>query len=161
MKITIRKASHDDAEHILALLSPYVKQGILLPRSKQDIEKSSDSFTVAIAQKKIIGVVSHYKYNNKLFEIRSLAVKSKYHHKGIGKQLVAYAIDDILLHHNNAKIFCLTYTPSFFKKAGFIVVAKETLPDKIWKDCQYCQHKDNCTETAMVYSLRTKELQSC
>ncbi|MEJ5361649.1 MAG: N-acetyltransferase [Spirochaetota bacterium] len=156
MKTTIRKATSDDAEHILALLSSYVKKGILLPRSKEEIEKTSDSFTVAIAQNKIIGVVSHYKYNNKLFEIRSLAVNSRYHHKGIGKQLVAYAIEDILQQHKDAKIFCLTYNPSFFKKAGFMAVAKETLPDKIWKDCQYCQHRDNCTETAMVYSLRSR-----
>ena len=156
MKITIRKATSDDAEQILALLSPYVKKGILLPRSKEEIEKTSDSFTVAIAQKKIIGVVSQYKYNTKLFEIRSLAVNSRHHHKGIGKQLVEHAVNDILQQHKDAKIFCLTYNPSFFKKAGFMAVAKETLPDKIWKDCQYCQHRDNCTETAMVYSLRSR-----
>lgn len=156
MNITIQKATGDDAEDIIALLSPYVKKGILLPRNKEEIEKTSDSFTVAIAKKKIIGVVSQYKYNNKLFEIRSLAINSKYHHKGIGKQLVAYAVEDILRQHADAKIFCLTYNPSFFKKAGFMVVAKETLPDKIWKDCQYCQHRDNCTETAMVYSLRSR-----
>jgi len=156
MKITIRKATSDDAEQILALLSPYVKKGILLPRSKEEIEKTSDSFTVAIAQKKIIGVVSQYKYNTKLFEIRSLAVDSRYHHKGIGKQLVEHAVNDILQQHKDAKIFCLTYNPSFFKKVGFMAVAKETLPDKIWKDCQYCQHRDNCTETAMVYSLRSR-----
>ncbi|MGQ9844058.1 MAG: N-acetyltransferase [Spirochaetota bacterium] len=156
MKITIRKATIDDVEHIIGLISPYVKKGILLSRSKEEIEKSSETFTVAITKEKIIGVISHYKYNNKLFEIRSLAVKSRYHHKGIGKQLVAHAIEDILLQHKNAKIFCLTYKPAFFKKAGFMVVAKETLPDKIWKDCQYCQHKDNCTETAMVYSLRSR-----
>ncbi|HOM11569.1 MAG TPA: N-acetyltransferase [Spirochaetota bacterium] len=156
MKITIRKATSDDAEQILALLSPYVKKGILLPRSKEEIEKTSDSFTVAIAQKKIIGVVSQYKYNANLFEIRSLAVDSRYHHKGIGKQLVEHAVNDILQQHKDAKIFCLTYNPSFFKKVGFMAVAKETLPDKIWKDCQYCQHRDNCTETAMVYSLRSR-----
>jgi len=156
MKITIRKATSDDAEQILALLSPYVKKGILLPRSKEEIEKTSDSFTVAIAQKKIIGVVSQYKYNANLFEIRSLAVDSRYHHKGIGKQLVEHAVNDILQQHKDAKIFCLTYNPSFFKKAGFMAVAKETLPDKIWKDCQYCQHRDNCSETAMVYSLRSR-----
>ncbi|MCX8123690.1 MAG: GNAT family N-acetyltransferase [Spirochaetes bacterium] len=156
MNVTIRKATSHDAEHILALISPYVKKGILLPRSKEEIENSSDSFTVAIAQKKIIGVISHYKYNNKLFEIRSLAVQSRYHHKGIGRQLVEYAVTDILLHHKDAKIFCLTYSPTFFKKAGFMTVAKETLPDKIWKDCQYCKHRDNCTETAMVYVTRSR-----
>lgn len=156
MKITIRKATGDDAEAIHALLAPYVKKGILLARTKEEIIKSSDTFTVAVAKEKIIGVVSHYKYNNKLFEIRSLAVSSRYHNKGIGKQLVAHAIEDILLHHKGAKIFCLTYKPSFFKKAGFMAVAKETLPDKIWKDCQYCPHKDNCTETAMVYSLKSR-----
>lgn len=156
MKITIRKATIDDVEHIIGLIAPYVKKGILLSRSKEEIEKSSETFTVAITKEKIIGVISHYKYNNKLFEIRSLAVLSRHHHKGIGKQLVAHAIEDILLQHKDAKIFCLTYNPTFFKKAGFMVVAKETLPDKIWKDCQYCQHKDNCTETAMVYSLRSR-----
>ncbi len=156
MNIIIRKATSEDAHHILALLSPYVKKGILLPRSKEEIEQGSDTFTVAIVQKKIVGVVSHYKYNNRLFEIRSLAVYNRYHNKGIGKQLVEYAVNDILQHHKDAKIFCLTYKPSFFKKAGFMAVAKETLPDKIWKDCQYCKQRDNCTETAMVYALRLR-----
>jgi len=152
MNITLRKAIHDDVDDILTLLSPYVKEGILLPRSREEIIKASDSFIVAIAQKKIIGVVSHYKYNNQLYEIRSLTVSNKHHRKGIGKKLVEYAISEILQHHKDVKIFCLTYKPSFFNKAGFIPVDKESLPDKIWKDCQYCKHRDNCTETAMIYA---------
>ncbi len=151
MKVTVRKATPRDVDSILTMLAPYVNEGILLPRSKEDILKSSDSFAVAIGYNKIIGVVSYYRYNNKLYEIRSLAVDKKHHRKGIGMKLVEYAINEIRAHSKDAKIFCLTYKPSFFKKAGFVEVKRETLPDKIWKDCQYCKHRDNCTETAMVY----------
>lgn len=156
MNFTIRKANNNDIKNILNILSPYVKQGILLPRNTDDIANNLSTFSVAVTPKKHIGVISFYKYNNKLYEIRSLAVDQRYHHHGVGKHLVEYAINDIVQQSKEAIIFCLTYNPVFFKKTGFLEVEKNTLPHKIWKDCQYCKHRDNCTETAMIYKADIK-----
>nr|HPK44233.1 GNAT family N-acetyltransferase [Spirochaetota bacterium] len=72
MNFTIRKANNNDINNILNILSPYVKQGILLPRNTDDIANNLSTFSVAVTPKKLVGVISFYKYNNKLYEIRSL-----------------------------------------------------------------------------------------
>ena len=41
----------------------------------------------------------------------------------------------------------------FFKRLGFAVVPKETLPHKVWTDCVRCPLQENCDEIAMVYEL--------
>jgi amino-acid N-acetyltransferase len=50
-------------------------------------------------------------------------------------------------------LFVLTYVVSMFKTIGFSTVDKETLPQKVWNDCNACLYKENCNETAMIISL--------
>ena len=47
----------------------------------------------------------------------------------------------------------LTYEQRFFEKLGFEVVAKESLPLKVWSDCVRCPKRDGCDEIAMVRVL--------
>ena len=47
----------------------------------------------------------------------------------------------------------LTYEQRFFAKLQFDVVAKETLPLKVWSDCVRCPKQLNCDEIAMVRTL--------
>jgi amino-acid N-acetyltransferase len=47
----------------------------------------------------------------------------------------------------------LTYEQQFFEKLGFEVVAKETLPLKVWSDCIRCPKRDGCDEIAMTHIL--------
>ena len=44
----------------------------------------------------------------------------------------------------------LTYQPEFFKSLGFVVINKEELPHKVWKECIDCPKFPNCDEIAMV-----------
>jgi amino-acid N-acetyltransferase len=97
-----------------------------------------------------VGCVSYYDYGQNLYEIRSLAVKAEYEKKGLGSKLVA-AIITAIPANPLPKIFALSYSPEFFKKNNFFEVAKETLPEKIWKDCSKCVNLENCDETALVY----------
>ena len=48
------------------------------------------------------------------------------------------------------QFFTLTYKPGFFKTLGFHIVAKEELPQKVWKECIDCPKFPNCDEIAMV-----------
>ena len=151
MKYEIREANNFDIDDINLLLKPYSREGVILERSREDIEKNIDKFFVAKVNNNTVGVVTYYNYNNELLEIRSLAVKEEYYLKGIGAALVSTMVEALLKSFNNVKIFALTNHPQFFKKSGFIVVLKDTLPEKIWKDCQYCAHQLHCDETALIY----------
>ena len=154
MKFTIGKAQNSDIDDINLLLKPYSREGVILERSREDIEKNIDKFFIAKINTNTAGVVTYYNYNNELLEIRSLAVKKEYYMKGVGAALVSTLVEELLKKFNNVKIFALTNHPQFFKKSGFVVVPKDTLPEKIWKDCRYCAHQLNCDETALIYSRK-------
>jgi N-acetylglutamate synthase-like GNAT family acetyltransferase len=151
VKFTIRIAKSDDIEQIYSILLPYSRDGIILGRSKEEINKNIDNFLVAEIKNIIAGVVSYYSYSSNLKEIRSLAVGKKYHKNGVGAALVKELIAFLLKNHSKSKIFALSYVPQFFVKNGFVEVLKESLPEKIWKDCRNCVHQEKCNETALVY----------
>lgn len=150
--IVIRKPFVEDAETINTLMRAHVDTGIILQRDVDEIRNSIDTFLVAEFNSRVIGAVSRYDYGQGLFEVRSLVVSDEFGQKGIGSVLIKNLIR-ILMRENAKKIFALSYSPSFFQKNGFFEVPKETLPEKIWKDCRCCKNRDNCGETALVYKM--------
>jgi amino-acid N-acetyltransferase len=154
MKAAVRKATPADARGIHDILLPYVEEGIILRRSVEEITQHIGSFFVAEIDGEIAGVVAYYRYGSHLKEIRSLAVKSSSKGKGLGKLLIDALLEEITRIKPQPKIFTLTYIPDFFKKFGFHEVPKETLPEKIWKDCSICPKADQCGETALVYGKK-------
>ena len=128
----------------------YSDKNIILQRTKEDIKSHLDHFYVATTKDEISGVISYHDYGKYLKEVRSLAVKESVTYSGIGSLLVKKLISH-LTKDKKIKIFVLTYSPKFFLKNNFEEVPKDSLPEKIWKDCNECINKDNCGETALVY----------
>ena len=147
----VRKATENDIEKILDLLEPHVKSGIILKRTYNDIFDNLHLFYVCDENGAINGVASYYRYSNSLMEIRSLAIRDNFYEQGTGSMLVKKIVEDLKGENENAKIFALTTTPKFFIKCGFFITKKETLPEKIWKDCIKCIKKDLCDEIPLVY----------
>ena len=87
-----------------------------------------------------------------LAEVKSLAVNEAHQGKGVGSELVSAAIEEGR-GMGLKKIFTLTRERTFFERSGFKVVAKETLPHKVWTDCVRCPLQDNCDEIAMILEL--------
>jgi amino-acid N-acetyltransferase len=100
----------------------------------------------------VVGCVALELVWRDLAEIKSLAVDEPHQGKGIGRELVKVAIEEGQS-LGLKKIFTLTREQPFFEKAGFKVVAKETLPHKVWTDCVRCPLQDNCDEIAMILEL--------
>jgi len=152
MPVKIRKARASDAQGILNILQPYIEEGIVLNRKVSEIRDNIETFFVAESASHLCGVIAYYRYSAHLLEIRSLAVKTTSKKKGIGRMLVEHLLEFLLEESPSAKIFTLTYIPDFFIKFGFRVVSKDTLPEKIWKDCSKCTKAEECGETALVYA---------
>ncbi|MGB2709081.1 MAG: amino-acid acetyltransferase, partial [Pseudoalteromonas nigrifaciens] len=52
------------------------------------------------------------------------------------------------------RVIVLTRVPDFFEKQRFSFCTKESLPEKVMKDCELCLRKENCDEVAMEYILK-------
>lgn len=148
MKGIVRKATIKDAEAIQFLINEYAKQGLMLPRSLNSIYENIRDFFVYEEDGKILGVCALTVVWDNLAEIRSLAVHPQKRKLGIGKTLVKACLKDAK-HLQITRVFTLTYQSEFFKKLGFKEIDKNTLPQKIWRDCINCVKFPNCDETAM------------
>ena len=148
----IRKAKVADVPGIYKLIEQYAKSGELLIRSHASICEDLLSFYVAVEEDEIVGVGSLYIYDESLSEIRSLAVSEGNKGKGIGKKITKKIVDDAE-QLGIGRMISLTYQIEFFSKLGFKIIEKETIPQKVRKDCLGCPKFFACDETAMVINL--------
>ncbi|MCA1980211.1 MAG: N-acetyltransferase [Calditerrivibrio sp.] len=148
----IRHASIRDSRDIQHLVNIFADKGEMLHLSLQQIYERIFEFVVFEHDGKIIGCCSLHPTQENLAEIRSLAVESSSHAKGIGRQLVQYCLD-WAKNMGFKQVFALTYKPIFFGKIGFKEVKKESFPRKIWSDCLNCPKFPDCDEIGMIIDL--------
>ncbi len=144
-----RKAKITDVEPIHSLINDYAEKGLMLARSRAMLYESLREFTVAEDQGQVVGAGSLHIIWEDLAEIRALAVAPGYARMGVGRSLVDMFIEEAY-ELAIPCVFALTYQQGFFEKCGFKVVAKESLPQKVWKECVNCPKFPNCEEIAMV-----------
>jgi amino-acid N-acetyltransferase len=148
--MNFRKAKITDVEAIHALITYYAEKGLMLARPRTLLYESLREFTIACNGSKVIGAGSLHIIWEDLAEIRALAIAPEYSRQGVGRQLVNLFLKearDLAL----PQVFVLTYQQKFFDKCGFKVISKESLPQKVWKECINCPKFPNCEEIAMIY----------
>ncbi|MFV1467765.1 argininosuccinate lyase [Idiomarina sp. HB] len=151
-QIQVRDANLGDIGAILDLVQHWAGAGENLPRAKDDIVHSINEFAVTEVNGKVMGCASLYIYTTGLAEIRSLGVNPKTEVRGQGRMLVAYILKKARLLQLN-RVIVLTRVPDFFEQQGFSHCSKDTLPEKVMKDCEICPRLANCDELAMEYHL--------
>jgi len=158
--IVFRQATAEMAEAIHALLDPMARQGLLLPRSVEEIRAAVRTFTVALLDETIVGCVSLRDYGEGLVEIRSLAVLPDLSGRGLGSQLILEAVEKAR-HLGLQRVFALTRRPNLFVRKGFHTVSKERFPEKVWTDCAQCPIRDHCDEAAVLRLLDPIQTDGC
>jgi len=153
--MNVRGARICDVKAINALISSYAERDRMLFRSMADIYENLQTFTVAELDDDVVGCCALEVIWSDLAEIKSLAVCEGNKEKGIGKMLVAAALEQAGT-LGVPKVFALTLEPEFFEKLGFEVVEKETLPMKVWSDCARCPKQQNCDEVAVIKEIRNR-----
>lgn len=151
--VTFRKAKIDDVESLHRLINELADLGLMLPRSLSILYESLREFTIVEEDGVFVGGGALHIIWEDLAEIRALALKPDFHGKGIGKQLVNELVkeaDELGI----SQVFALTYQVDFFKKCGFKEITKETMPQKVWKDCINCPKFPNCDEVAMIRMVK-------
>ncbi|MCE3037752.1 N-acetyltransferase [Helicobacter anatolicus] len=150
MKVEYKKPILSHIQEMQNLVYEEVQQGLILPRTMEDMARNIRSYYIAVFEGKIIGFCALHIYTPKLAEIRSLVVDVKYRNQGIAQELV----NCNLLEGKNLGIkefLVLTYRPNLFKRLGFNEIQKEKIPhQKIWADCVACKHFPVCHEIALL-----------
>jgi amino-acid N-acetyltransferase len=153
--IKLSKAKISDIADMQTLVADEVEKGVILYRSEDEIATNIRSYILAKDEDKLVGYMALHIHSKKLAEVRSLVVHADYRDKGIGADMVRFAIIEAKELGIEENILSLTYVPYFFIKLGFKEINKESIPDhKIWADCIKCIHFPVCNEVALVYSMK-------
>ena len=141
----------DDVRGIHALIMDGAGNGLLLPCSLNQVYTRLRNFWVVDTgpNTKVVGCCALTISWEKVAEVRSLLVSPDCRRMGIGRMMVDACIQDAR-DVGVTRVFCLTYQMEFFADMGFVVVEKDTLPQKIWTDCIDCPKFPNCDEIAMA-----------
>jgi amino-acid N-acetyltransferase len=150
--IILRAAQVQDVEPIYQLMLPFMQDKTLIERNQDDIFEHLQEFMVALKNNTIVGVAALHIYGSNLAEIRSLVVSPKAQRMSIGHQLVK-ACEAMGKQLGVTRVFALTYIDQFFLEQGYDIVAKESLPQKVWTVCVHCPKFSHCDEIAVAKSI--------
>ncbi|MFN4242958.1 MAG: N-acetyltransferase [Tepidisphaerales bacterium] len=152
----LRNARLTDVPVIQAIINSHAELGKMLFKSYAQLYEDLRDFAVfdlgTPEKPEVVGCVALSIIWADLAEVRSLAVDKSHMGRGIGKQLVLWCVDEAR-RLGIRRLMALTYEEAFFRKLGFVVVEKDTLPLKVWTDCVRCPRRDNCDEIAVVREL--------
>ncbi|HEV2299870.1 MAG TPA: GNAT family N-acetyltransferase [Candidatus Acidoferrales bacterium] len=147
-----RRARPSDTPAIHALIAHYAAQGILLPRTEENIREQFAHFLVLEENRRLSGCVSLETYGSDLAEIRSLAVSPEMLGRGLGSRLLEFALAEAR-RRKIARVFAVTHAPEFFIRHGFALSHRRALPEKIARDCSSCPKARRCRLAAVIATV--------
>ncbi|MGH9746021.1 MAG: GNAT family N-acetyltransferase [Candidatus Acidiferrales bacterium] len=147
-----RRAKVADAGAIFELIAQYAEQGLLLPRAENEIRRNIGHFLVHEEKKRVVSCVALEEYGPDLAEIRSLAVAPELRRRGAGANLLLFALEEACA-RGIARVFAVTHAPDFFARQGFAPASRQSLTEKIERDCRECSKRRTCQLTAVVATV--------
>jgi amino-acid N-acetyltransferase len=151
----IRRARAEEAPAIAALLAVYAEQGLLLPRTLDEIRGAIGNFLVALDAGSVMGCVALEYYGarrNGLAEIRSLAVAAAARGTGLGGRLLKAAVMQAC-RQGTARVFAVTRSAKFFERHEFQRAPGGMPAEKVARDCAVCPKAAGCTLVALSREL--------
>jgi amino-acid N-acetyltransferase len=148
----LRPAQPADAPAIHALLEIYVREGLLLPRTLEQVYQSIRDFVVAVDGDAVVGCGALRIYTEALAEVGALAVARGWQGRGLGHRIVA-ALKDEARALGIARVIALTLEERFFHRQGFRTTRITEFPEKIARDCARCAKRSTCIEIAVVHDV--------
>lgn len=124
----IRSMQLEDIPGVLSLMAPLIDKGLLVSRSRRELEEKSKDYVVYAVDDILHGTAALHLYENDQAEIAGLAVDSQYIKLQIGQKLVRFLIEKAEK-EGLKKVFVLTTQAyDWFLKLGFKPGSVEDLP---------------------------------
>src|SRR5256885_8023690 len=127
----VRRATRSDAGQLLELVSPYAAQGLMLPRSLDQIASRIDNYVVATdGTGRVLACAALEEYSPSLAEVSSVAVAPSQHGKGLGTQVVL-GVERLARARDIDEVFALSLTDNFFLSLGYKPCTVSRYPEKL------------------------------
>lgn len=152
--IELSKPTLVDIPEMQALVAPEIQSGVILERDDNEVATSIRSYSIARDEAGMLaGFLALHLHTPKMAEIRSMIVHESLRGRGVGKQLITYAMQEAARLHVQ-EVFVLTYHREIFERQGFKEIPKESMPEqKVWSDCIKCKHFPICNEVLLIKTL--------
>ncbi|MCR5289379.1 MAG: amino-acid N-acetyltransferase [Treponema sp.] len=126
----LRAMRQSDIAGLLSLIKPFVKKGILLPRTEKQLRQTYNDYIVYEVDGAVRGCAALHIYNYDQAEIAAVAVDETFAHIGIGPKLVHYVIEKAKSIHIKSVFVMTTQTSDWFEQIGFIPDTIESIPEE-------------------------------
>jgi amino-acid N-acetyltransferase len=126
----IRQATIEDVSGIIDLITPLEKKGILIKRSREQLELEINNFTIIKRDGKVIGCAALYNIDQITAELACLVIHPDYRTGGHGDDLIKF-ISKIAQKKKLQQLLVLTtQSIDWFKERGFSLASVDDLPEK-------------------------------
>jgi amino-acid N-acetyltransferase len=126
-------ATDADVTSIVALNNQFSADGLTLPRTEDFVRQHlSDYRVVRGPDGSIWGQVALDEYSPSLCELVSLAVAPAAQGKGLGRHLIAAAVD-LANRRGYPQLFAVSFADTLFLGVGFLQSSIDQYPEKIWR----------------------------
>lgn len=126
----IRPATRADADQIWELVSCYTAQGLMLPRTHDQIAMNIDNYVVATSAGRVVACAALEEYSPSLAEISSVAVAGTEHGRGLGTDVVM-GVERLARSRDIAEVFALSLSDRFFLSMGYEATSISRYPEKL------------------------------
>ena len=126
----VRPARRADVEQIYELVSGYVAEGLMLPRTNEQIVLNIESYVVAVKGARVVACAALEEYSPSLAEISSVAVSRDEHGNGLGT-LVVLGVERLARARDIEEIFALSLTDNFFLALDYSPASIARYPEKL------------------------------
>jgi len=127
----IRSAKIDDVSGIIDLIEPLEAKGILIKRSREQLELEIDNFIVIERDEKIIACTALYSHHdNATGELACLAVHEDYKGGARGERLLRHISQKGLKQNLRQILVLTTQSTDWFIERGFVAGVIDDLPEQ-------------------------------
>ena len=123
-----RAMTLNDISSVLSLMDPFIKQKILLPRTKISLTENLSDYIVYQVDGGIHACASLHVYSPSQAEIAGVAVDESYSKLGIGVKLINYLLKKAKDKKIKSVFVLTTQTADWFEKLGFKADSIDSIP---------------------------------
>ena len=126
----VRPAIRADVDQIRELVSCYAAQGLMLPRTFEQVEMNIDNYVVATSTGRVVACAALEEYSPSLAEVSSVAVAESEHGRGLGTDVVL-GVERLARARDIAEVFALSLSDQFFLSLDYTPTSIARYPEKL------------------------------
>jgi amino-acid N-acetyltransferase len=126
----VRCATRADVDQIWELVSAYAAEGLMLPRTQDQVAMNIDNYVVATVGGRVVACAALEEYSPSLAEVSSVAVARSEHGNGLGTDVVL-GVERLARARDISELFALSLSDRFFLSMDYEPTSISRYPEKL------------------------------